>query len=274
MGEVTPHGSDLPRPDLPVPLPPLASSLVAFRRRAIGLREPAFGRAYRATWWLAVTAVLLLVVARTVVAPEFAPVVTAVVLAISGYVVLRVTSLAVFQRQQASFEARWLAAQSEALRGHAFDVVRFTLRPDRARTGADETGYRVLNLADPHDVGLLMRQQIADRDGNGSSRADIEFIYWPGAGERAVVERVRRELKDIAVHPVPGTTRVRVRFPEARYGSRPADPGDRRGRSTPTTYWFLSGPIRLTATAPDQRVATESRAGGPGASASDPGPAN
>lgn len=261
MGQVVPHGWESLRPDLPIPLPPLAASALAFRRLVIGLREPAFGRAHRVTWWWAVAGLCLMIAAGTVVEAKFAPYVTAAVVVICGYVVVRVVSLAVFRRQQGPFEARWLAAQSEALRAEAFDVVRFTLRPDRARAPSGGAGHEVLDLADPRDVGRLVRQQVADQAGEGSSRADIEFTYWPGLGERAVVEMVRRELKDIAVHPVEGTTRVRVRFPEARYGSRPAGPPDGDRVSIPTTYWFLSGPVRLTATTPDGAVAGKPVAG-------------
>lgn len=258
-GEVGLGGWDWPRPDLPIPLPPLAPSVSAFRRWIIGLREPAFDRAYRVTWWWAIAGLLLLVAARTVVIAKFAPFVSAVVMAICGYVVVRVVSLVVFQRQQGPFELRWLTAHSEALRTHTFDVVRFTLRPDRALASAGGVRKQVLDLADPRDVGRLIRQQAADRTGNGSSRADIEFAYWPESGERAVVERVRRELKDVVLHLIEGTTQVRVRFPEARYGSRPADPQDQRGLSARTTYWFLGGPVRLTATIADRSTAEETQ---------------
>src|SRR5690606_38776052 len=115
-GEVTSDGRDWVRPDLPIPLPPLAGGAVAFRRLVIGLREPAFGRAYLVTCWWALAGVLLLLMSRTVITPKFAPFVTATVLLIFGYVIVRVVSLAVFRRQQAPFEEHWIAARSEELR--------------------------------------------------------------------------------------------------------------------------------------------------------------
>jgi hypothetical protein len=153
-------------------------------------------------------------------------------------VIVRVVALAVFQRRQQVFERTWLAARTEALQGHAFEVVRFTVDDPPA---VPET-RRAYDLTRPADVRELLRRRDHERATASFSRATAEFAYRAGDGVVAIAE-VARDLADITFLPgrvTPG--RASIRLPAAYYRRRLG------GRAAPQARWTLSGPVVLTVT--------------------------
>ena len=221
------------RPELPIPLAPVVGPARLLRRTVTGLREPSFEYARTVTLRWVAGAAGVLVLGGTIIAAGYARFVLGLGIAMAGYAVARVLALALFERRQRAFESGWLRAQSEKLRTHAFDVVRFSLEVDSRRPGSD---LLHLDLTRPEEVGWLIRRQATERDRRQRSRAHIEFVYWPDSAGNPSIERVRRELADIEVHPVAAVgPAARIRFPEASYGSQPAvSGGDHRlpGRRT------------------------------------------
>jgi hypothetical protein len=247
------------RPDLPIPLAPVIGPGDALARVVLGLQEPAFERARNVTLaWAAATGVALLA-RQTVVAPRYAPFMLGLALVFTGYVIFRTVALVAFERRQQEFEAQWLDEKSRHLRCHPFEVAWFSLESDAATPGR-----QTFDLADPADVAQLLQRQASERDALLHSRARIEFMYQPGDDESRAVASVRRELRGIEFYVVERQLgRAVIRFPEATYGSRPAaDRGQRwPGRRT---YWFLTGPVRLTAVAPDSARSSNGRRGAVG----------
>lgn len=222
-------------PDLPVPLSPLRGLPEAIRRHLFGLRGPGFSRArlVNAAWAVgtgaAVLASLLLPVPWRGVA-----VVCAVLLGL--YLVVRTFALVAFERRQYAFEPQWLAAQTEVLRGHAFDVLRFTVH---ALSGAS-AGRRTYDLTRPGDVAELLRRQERERASGVFSRVTVEFAYWLGAGETLAVGEVSRDLSEVDfLRGRAGAARAWIRFPQARYVGRPATGRD----PAQQTRWALSGRV-------------------------------
>jgi hypothetical protein len=238
------HDPDSVRPDVRTPLAPVSRPLQVARLVLLGLREPLFGRARNMTLvWLAVS-VAMIVASQTIVARPYEPVAVVAAVTIAVYTVLRTVALIAFEVRQRSFESTWIGAESQRLQRYSFELIRFSLQ-----TAADPGGApRTFDLTDPDDVRLLQRQQAAERGGQTPARAHIEFAYTPGDGENAAIEVVRREVKDIEFHPVNGPlARARVRFPQAKYVSRPAS------WPSQVAHWFLTGPVRLTTASPSRR---------------------
>ncbi|MBB6345563.1 hypothetical protein ACWGH8_08915 [Nonomuraea muscovyensis] len=222
------------RPDLPVPLSPLDGVPEVVRRRLLGLGGPGFARAHRVGLaWAALTACLALL-GLLVPPPWRAPVLGCAAL-LGLYVLVRAVALQVFEREQRDFEPRWLAAQSEVLRGHAFEVVRF-----RLVAADDEAGARrTYDLTRPSDVRAVLRRQERER----WSRAGVEFVYR-GAGGEGLGEVVR-ELSEVVFLPGrAGRGGPWIRFPQARYLRRPGE------RPAEWSYWTLSGPVEVGVSEP------------------------
>ncbi len=243
------YGPEIARPDLPIPLAPLGRIGTTFRSAIIGLREPVFARAHRITLLWVVASLALVVSVRFLLAPGLRVPATAVGATMALYIVVRMAALRVFERWQRGFEPVWLDAQTRVLRKHPFEVLRLTVRG----SGGDRaTSY---DLTRPGDVERLLRRQESERANGTVSSALVEFGYRPGPGEGVVVDRVRRDLKDLRFMEVRReVTRPRVRFPEATYGGRPPMTRREQGCPSRTTYWALSGPVWVTVGAPASSV--------------------
>jgi hypothetical protein len=230
------------RPDLPVPLSPLHGLPALLRRCVLGLGRAGFARAYLVStgWALATGSVAL---AGLLLPGRLrAPAVGCAAL-LGACLLARTFALMVFERRQHAFEPRWLEAQSEVLRGHEFDVLRFTVQDPDADAGMP----RLYDLTRPGDVRELLHRQDDERASGAFSRATVEFAYWVGGGDRLAVGDVRRELTELTFRTRRSEPdRALIRFPEARYSGRP----DSGRRPAKRTYWTLSGPVLLTVWAP------------------------
>ncbi|WP_101790460.1 hypothetical protein [Nonomuraea indica] len=222
------------RPDLPVPLSPLDGVPEVVRRRLLGLRGPGFDHAYRASLaWAALTAGLALL-GLLAPPPWRAPLLGCAAL-LGLYVLVRAVALPAFERGQRDFERRWLAAQSEVLRRHAFEVVRFRL----VEAGGEAGARRTYDLTRPADGRAVLRRQERER----WSRAGVEFVYR-GAGGEGLGEVVR-DLSEVVFLPGrAGRGGPWIRFPEARYLCRPGE------RPAERSYWTLSGPVEVGVSEP------------------------
>lgn len=223
------------RPDLPVPLSPLRGLLEAVRRYLLGLRGPEFSRArlVSAVWAVVTGAVGL--VSLLVPSVWRAPVVACAAL-LGVYLLVRTFALMVLERRQHAFERQWLIAQSEVLRGHTFDIVRFAVRdPSGGRAGR-----RAYDLDRSSDLRDLLLRWDRERASGASSRVTVEFAYWSGAGGPLAVGEVNRDLSELTfLQGRAGPARAWIRFPEARYLGRPA-----YGRHpAQQAFWVLSGPV-------------------------------
>jgi hypothetical protein len=231
--EVVTYESRLTRPDLPVPLSPSSGISLFVRRRLLGMRVPSFAGVYRATLAVAVAGCFVAVVSL-LVRPPWQKAVLDVSALIGLFVMVRALATVAFERRQHSFEPVWMDAQSDVLRGHAFEVLRFTVR-------GQERQYKRMSydLSRPDDVSTLLRRQAQERSTGQPTKATVEFAYLTAEGTLAVAE-VHRDLPDLtflrgrAEHGYPW-----VRFPQARYvgGRRPGTHPAQR------TYWELSGPV-------------------------------
>lgn len=242
--KAVPYESEFTRPDLPIPLPRLTGTAEVYRRDVVRLREPAFSAAHRTTarWGLVTVAVAL---ASFLIQPDYRWPAVVVALLAALWLLVRTLSLMVFERRQRAFEREWLDAQSEVLRGHAFEVLRCSVHP-RNQPGE----RRPYDLLRPDDVRELMRRQKAER----TSRTTLEFTYWQGEGEDLAVQAVSVDLGElILLTGKAGTGRVWIRFPEARY--QPATGGHRPARRT---YWDLSGPVVVGVVGADTSARTSS----------------
>ncbi|MCK2212321.1 hypothetical protein MF672_000690 [Actinomadura sp. ATCC 31491] len=222
------------RPELPVPLAP-AGGLAEFAGRWLsGLRGPAFSRARRANAaWAAVAAALGL--AGTLLPGPWRVALVGCATTLALVLLVRAVALVAFERRQRDFEPRWLDAQSELLRRHTFEVVRFRLHePD---------GRRTYDLDDPRDVDELLARQERERSSGGAgSRAGVQFLYRAGGTEGGIegVAEVVRDLAELRLLPGrAGRGWAWIRFPEARYLRRPG------ARPAQRVYWTLSGPAEV-----------------------------
>jgi hypothetical protein len=246
---VLPYGSRFARPELPIPLQPLTGVGVAFRRFIIGLREPSFAHAYRLTIGWGIVTLVMGAAGQVALTPVLRPAAIVLVAGLTIYLIVRIVSLAIFERRQHGFERRWLDAQSKMLRTATFEVLRCTVNPScDARRSHEFAPGRVYDLTRPNDTHELLRRQIAEP----SAHMRVEFAYR-GSTDAMAVEQIGRVLRDIEFLPVQGLSkRARAGFAEARYDSLPPVSRGDRGRPGRTTYWLL-GPLRLTVAAPSQQ---------------------
>jgi hypothetical protein len=149
------------------------------------------------------------------------------------YVILRALALAVFEKRQRTFEQEWISTQTEVLRRHAFDVVRFTVQ-DISSVPYVRRSYDLIRPADLRD--LLQRQE-RERAGQHWSLATVEFSYLADRGTLAIGE-VRRDLAELTfLRGQASAGRASVLFPQAYYvGSLGQGPAQR-------AYWTLSGDV-------------------------------
>jgi hypothetical protein len=155
------------------------------------------------------------------------------------YLLLRTFGLIFFEKRQHAFESLWVTAQSEVLREHAFEVLRFTVWGPYGEGGA----RRTYDLTRPGDVRDLLGRQESERTSDVFSRVTVEFAYRAGCADARGVADVTRELSELTflqTHARPAN--VWVRFPAARYLSHLV-PG---GHPARRVYWTLSGPMVVT----------------------------
>jgi hypothetical protein len=155
------------------------------------------------------------------------------------YAVGTMLALTVTERRQRAFEREWLTARTETLRGHAFDLLRFTVT-DLAERG--QGGRRTYDLTSPDVVRVLLglRDQDLARP-RPTLQATVEFAYVAACGVPSVAD-VHRDLRELVFLPgqaSPG--QESVRFPAARYLPRPT----LGGQPTQATNWVLSGPVLI-----------------------------
>ncbi|HEX4814158.1 MAG TPA: hypothetical protein VFV66_15550 [Nonomuraea sp.] len=231
---VVTYDTESVRPELPVPLAPADGVAEVVRRRLLGLHGPRFGRAQQASvGWATVTAALGLI-GLLLPDPWRAPVVACAVM-LALYLLVRAVALVLFERWQREFEPRWLNAQSEVLRRHAFEVIRFRVH--------ESDGHRTYDLTRPGDVDDLLVRQRRERSSGQASRAGVEFVYREGGGES--LAEVVRDLPEL--HFLPGRAGrswAWIRFPEASYLRRPGE------RPAQRIYWALSGPAEVAVADP------------------------
>jgi hypothetical protein len=238
---VVTYEPEFTRPDLSIPLSPLPGFGKLVRRHVLGSHGSGFARAYGTTLACAAVGCILAVVSLLLSSP-WKLAVLALSVALGLYVVARALALEAFERRQHAFESEWMAAQSEVLRAHAFEVLRFTVQDSSGISGA----RRIYDVTRPADVGALVRRQDQERASRLSARATVEFTYLAGDGTLTLAD-AHRELPEItflAGWAAPG--RAWIRFPQARYLGRPA-----RGRHpAERTYWALSGPVMIAVSEP------------------------
>jgi hypothetical protein len=230
--EVVTYESELSRPDLPIPLSPLHQFPLLLRRYLLWLHFPDFASAYHVT--LATAMAAAAVAAGSLLLPSRwqAAVVNCSAL-IGLYAIARALALAIFERRQREFERDWMAAQSEVLRTHEFEVLRFTVQ---TFTNDGQGTRRTYDLTRPAEVRDLLQRQVSEQASRRSSRATVEFTYLIDDGTLAVAE-VHRELRELTfLNGWAGPRRAWIQFPEARYL---ADPGS-GGSPAKRTRWALS----------------------------------
>jgi hypothetical protein len=234
---------ELARPDLPIPLSPLHKLTRLLQRHLLGLYWPTFETAYRvtATW----AAVAITLAGVTFALPRAWHWIALAYSVLAGAnVTVRTLALTTFERRQHVFEREWLAAQSQVLQGHRFDILRFTVQNHE---GNDQAPPRIYNLTRPADVGELVRLRDEEfRQEHQTSWATIEFSYLAHDGTRAVAEVDRRlpEIHFIRGRPI--TRHALIRFPEARYVPRP----EPSGLPAQQTSWLLAGPVLIAISEP------------------------
>ena len=212
------------------------------RTYLLGLRGPRFTVAFRVTLATALAGFAVGLISLLAPWPW-----RAALLCLSGliglYSIARAVGLVAAQRRQHVFEPAWLAAQSDVLRTHAFEILRFTVQD---LTAEGQGMRRVYNLSDPADVSALLRRQALDRSGGRLSQATAEFSYLAPAGTPTIAQ-AHRELPRIDfIEAGAGPGRAWIRFPEARYLGRPA----RGSRPARRTSWKLTGPVLILLGAP------------------------
>jgi hypothetical protein len=231
------YGPELTRPDLLVPLSPRHGLSLLVRRYLLGLHFPNFTRAYRVTLATAMAAAAV-AVASLLVRSRWQGAVLDCSALIGLYAIVRALALVVLERGQRDFERDWMAAQSEVLRGHMFEVLRFAVQDF---TDDGEGARRTYDLTRPAEVRDLLQRQNRERASGRLSRATVEFTYPIGDGALAVAE-VHRELRELRfLEGRAGPGRAWIRFPGARYLARPG-PG---GHPAQRTRWALSGPVMI-----------------------------
>jgi hypothetical protein len=148
------------------------------------------------------------------------------------YLTARVLTLTAFEQRQREFQTEWLAGQTTALRGHAFELLWLTVGEHR---------YDPTRATDMRDLPDL--------------RVTLTFTYLAANGS-LIVTQAHRERGEIAIQPgwaAPG--RASVRFPNAHYLPQP-EPGHHPARRA---RWSLDGPVVVAISASD--TATASGAG-------------
>lgn len=237
--DVVPYEREFLHPGLLVPLCPIRGFSGLVRRYLLGLRAPAYARAYRTTVIWAATECVLAVVSLALPPPwQRAVVMGSAVLGL--YVILRALALVVFEHRQRTFESDWIAVQTEALRRHAFDVVRFTVH-DISSVPYLRHAY---DLTRPADVRDLFRRQADEGTAQRLSRATVEFSYLADRGTFAIAE-VHRDLAELTFLPGrAGAGGASIRFPGAYYVGRPGQHPAQR------TYWTLAGDVMISVSEP------------------------
>jgi hypothetical protein len=237
--EVVTYEPESARADLSIPLFPIRNFARFAQHRLLGLSGPCFANAHRITFVWAAAGCTLAAVGFPLPSPWQRPVVGCSAL-VGLYISVRVVCLAAFERRQHTFELEWLAARSEVLRSHFFEILRLTVQ---SLAQEDEAPRRTYDLTRPADVGELIRLRAAERGRKRqASQVTIEFRYLAGDSTQALGE-VHRELPELSiVAGTPGSRYAWIRFPEARYVPRPA----RGGYPAQQTDWELSGRVVIT----------------------------
>jgi hypothetical protein len=234
-----PYEPEFLRSGLPIPQYPVRGLPALVRRHLLGRGGTAFARAYRITVACAAAECVLAVAGLALPPPwQRAAIIGSAVLGL--YVILRALALAVFERRQRTFEREWIAAQTEVLQRHAFDIVRFTVRD------ISSVPYlpRSYDLTRPADVRDLLQRQERERAGQHWSQATVEFSYRADRGTLAMAE-VQRDLAELRfLRGQAAVGRASVRFPQAYYVGRLGQgPAER-------TYWTLSGDVMIAVSEP------------------------
>jgi hypothetical protein len=233
--------TEFARPDLRIPLAPVPGPAGVARRYLLGLRDAGFGRARRiAVVWAAIGCVLAVVAALLPSPWRWAVVACAALAGLYG--VSRALALVAAERQQYDFERDWVAGQTEMLRVHSFDVLRFTIE-DVAE--GDQGTRRTYDLTSAASVRALTGMQEQDRvRAQPAFVATVEFAYLGDDGVLSVGS-VHRDLRELVFRPGGAASgQAWIRFPEARYLPRPSA----SGHPARLTYWVLSGPVLLVVT--------------------------
>lgn len=229
------------RPDLRIPLAPLSGSAGVARRYLLILKDVGFGWVRRITVvWAAVGCVLAAV--GVLLPSPWQRAVAACSALVGLYAVTRALALVVVERRQYAFERVWIAEQTEMLRIHPFDVLRFTIE-DLAR---DDQGTRhTYDLTSPAGIRDLFSLQDQDRVGaRPAFLATVEFAYLGDDGVLSIAS-VHRDLRELVFLPGrAGSEQAWIRFPQARYLPRSTS----SGHPARLTYWVLSGPALLAVT--------------------------
>lgn len=232
------HVTEFTRPDLRIPPVPLSGSAGIARRYLLGLRDVGFGRARGiAVAWAAIGCVLA---ATAVLLPSpWQRAVAACAALVGLYAVTRVLALAVVERRQYAFEREWIVAQTEMLRVHPFDVLRFSVE-DLAAGG--QGARRIYELTSAAGIRDLLSLQDMDRAGaRPAFAATVEFAYLGDDGVLSIAT-VHRDLRELVFQPGgTGSGQAWIHFPEARYLPRSTS----RGRPARLTCWALSGRVLL-----------------------------
>lgn len=237
--EVVPYEPEFLRSGLPIPQYPVRGISALLRRHLLGRHGTAFTRAYRTTIASAAAECVLAVTSLTLPPPwQRAAVIGSAVLGL--YVILRALALAVFEKRQRMFEREWISTQTEVLRRHAFDVVRFTVQ-DISSVPYLRRSY---DLTRPADLRDLLERQERERAGQHWSQATAEFSYLADRGTLAIGE-AKRELAELTfLRGQASAGRASIRFPQAYYVGRLGQGPAQR------TYWTLSGDVMIAVSEP------------------------
>lgn len=240
------------RPDLPVPLTPVRGCAGFALRYLLGLRGPSFTAAFRDTLGWAAAGVVLAGLSLPLQMP-WQWVVVACSAVIGLFVIVRALGLLALEPRQRTFEQGWIAAQSEVLRQHAFDILRFTVHDLMSEGQGAQRAYDLTRTDDIRDLIRVWNQERSRQD--QASRVTVEFSYLTADGVSAVAV-VHRELPGLVfLEGWAGQHRSLIRFPEAQYISRPGR-GEHRAKRTD---WVLSGPAMILVSDPvyDETVGPE-----------------
>ncbi len=232
----------LTRPDLVVPLSPLRPILVVLRSHLLGSREPSFAQARRVTQAAATTGFAFAIASLWAPAgwQEASIGLSAL---IGAYAIWRSLAANAYELRQHTFGRDWIVAQSEVLRHHAFEILRFTVQ-DLSGDYPDES--RDFDLSRPVDIRELLHRQEADNSAPRSSRVTVEFGYLARDAILAVAE-VHRDLKDLKfLVGRTGSRRPWIQFPQAYYVGRNAAGGHPARR----TSWALAGSVVIAVPEP------------------------
>ncbi|MDI3404590.1 hypothetical protein [Streptomyces cavernicola] len=237
-------------PDLHVPLYPAGSWPASFvRSTLVRLRTPRFAEAQRVNR-RGFLVLLALWAGKFAMVPAVRPYLDWSCVALMLWLLARVYALGWAEKQQRSYEERWLAAQTANLRDTWFEVVRCTVRRSQG-AGLDEPAEAGYVLGRSDEVRKLLERQASERVAGGSSQVALEFTFPLPGMQFAALETAHANLTDIEVIVTGRTARCgAVRFPQAACHAEPAGRG-RHGGPGPgrTTFWVLGAPV-LTMAAP------------------------